>query len=388
MIRSPSFSVAPWCATLLCLLSLIAVCAPAVERGAVEDVAMLERLAGLMEGFPLLDPVSPRQVDAPAKGQRLAEGLYLGEDRVVMEGVVLVDQGPVDGLEVIACLEGGKNHESLVRLFCNRADLTKAAFLAAFDPPDGAPAPEASGQPARGTPLRVRLFWQRLDPLTGSSTWMAADASTLVRNRQLRHPYPPLPYVYTGSQFRTVHETLPDGTTQRVERFMLTTTRSVVVNFDEPDTLLASPFPLSARDDFFEVNSGVRPPPPETPVLVVFEALELPLTIDTEWDGEDTVLHHADAVIDRGALANLLLEHYGPKADPTYRAVGLRVAPEVPRSADLELRQLVLELAAGVDAWVVPVFVIDPDAEETSTPPEAPPVGPQVPGDAADRPTG
>ncbi len=372
-------------ASLIVGLLLIAVCAPAVERGAVEDEAMLERLAGLMEGFPLLEPISPSPVDAPEKGQRLAEGLYLSDGRVAMAGVVLVDQGPVDGLEVIACLEGGKNHESLVRLFCKRADLTKAAFLAAFDPPDGAPAPEASGQPARGTPLRVRLFWQRVDPLTGTSAWMAADASTLVRNRHLRRPYPRLPYMYTGSQFRTVHETLPDGTTQRVERFMLTTTRSVVVNFDEPDALLASPFPLSARDDFFEVNSGVRPPPPETPVLVVFEALELPLTIKVEWDGADTVLHHDGAVIDRGALANLLLKHYGPKAEPAYRAVGLQVGPEVPRSADLDLRRLVLELAAGVDAWVVPVFVIDPDDAPA---PVGPPVEPQVPDEATENPTG
>ena len=55
---------------------------------------------------------------------------------------------------------------------------------------------------------------------------------------------------------------------------MLAVTKSVVVNFDEPDALIASPYPTAGRITLFEVNSAVAPAKGR-PVYFVFQPATL-----------------------------------------------------------------------------------------------------------------
>jgi hypothetical protein len=323
----------------------------------IEDQAALQELQELMTRLPVLDLARPQPVTAPKLGRAMTEGLWAKPGRVVLAGTIIFDKGPVDGLEVIACLKGGKNHEALLWTPCDRADLVKAAFIAAFEAYDGVPAPEAGGLPARGTPLRVRLLWREVDPLAEEETWLGADVSTLVRGRHFARGYPPLPYIYTGSQIRSIVQTLPDGSTRRVERFMLQETRSLVVNFDEPDALLASPFPMAARDNLYEVNTAAQPPPPKSAVYLVFEPVDLPLVVRADESG---ILYDGEVALDDGTLAEMLRQRYGAEATPTVRALGIQVDASVPRAVDLALRRRLLELAVAAEVWVVPVFIIKP----------------------------
>ena len=285
-----------------------------------------------------------------AAAMTLAPGIRVVVGRMVaLAGVMQMDQGPTDGLEVVACLRDGKTHETMVRLDTDAAAVVKAAVLAALGPQDGQPTAEGSGMPARGVPMRVRVHWQEDDGM-----WRSTDASTLVRDRVVDRPYPPLPYIYTGSHERVVQEAGPDGAPVRRTRFMLENSKTVVGNYDEPDMLLASPFPGSIRDDRFEIHSALAPFV-RTRVVVTIEAAALPLILRA--DGE--VLQDPEGrVLGEDLLEALLARVYGAGATPGLRAVGVVVAPQAAREIDVRIRERILAAAARARAWVVPVFTI------------------------------
>ena len=124
------------------------------------------------------------------------------------DGTVNPAQGPVDGLEVLLCLRDGKTHEALVRLDTTLGAVVKAACIDGLGlAADGQPAEEAAGFPARGTPVRIELRWQG-----ANGAWLGLDAACLVRDRVTDRPYPPLPFIYTGSRFVALPGIGPDGT--------------------------------------------------------------------------------------------------------------------------------------------------------------------------------
>jgi hypothetical protein len=168
-------------------------------------------------------------------------------------------------------------------------------------------------------------------------------------------PYPPLPFIYTGSRMMTLQETGPDGKPVQRERFMLDSTKTVIANYDEPDALLGSPFPGADVDQRFEVNSAIAPPP-GTPMRLVFEKAELSLTLAMNADGALSEPAHAGQILDDAALTQLLVAHYGPAVKPTLRALAVTVAASTPRTKDLAARTRLIGLAAAAKLWVVPVF--------------------------------
>ncbi len=318
-------------------------------------------LPGADQTDPLtLLPVLPRSEPAvvegsPAAGDglvTLAPGIRIHPGRmVVLDATVQMDQGPADGLEVIACLRNGKTHETLLRLDTDAAAVVKAAVLAALGPADGQPTAEGSGQPARGTPLRVRIHWQE-----EQGGWRSADASTLVRDRVVDRPYPPLPYVYTGSHERVVTEVGPDGAPVRRTRFMLENSKTVVGNYDEPDMLLASPFPGAGRDDRFEIHSA-QAPFARTRAILTIEPARLALTVHVQ--GE-TLSDEAGNTLGDAALEAILARHYGAGTAPELRALAVAVQAQAPREGDVRIRDRILAAAARARAWVVPVFILAP----------------------------
>jgi hypothetical protein len=208
--------------------------------------------------------------------------------------------------------------------------------------------------PARGTPLSVTMRWPDPDK---PGSWLSTDASCLVRDRVNDKPYPPLPFVYTGSRFMTVEETGPGGQTVKRDRFMLDSTKSVVDIYDEGDALLASPFPGSGYDKHFEVNSGLCPPV-GTPIQLAFQRCELPLTLVESPAGDlRRVGQEGGGPLTDEALVGLLAAAYGAGATPGMRALGVVVGGATERAKDVATRLRLLKLAVQAKAWVAPVFI-------------------------------
>ena len=303
--------------------------------------------------FPLL--TKPRTVVAQviADLSVMAPGIQISTTAgaVVLSGRIQIEQGPVDGLEALACLSGGKSHETCITLDTAAAEVVNLACKAALGVSDGQPAVESRPIPARGTPLRVTVRWQDPDQ---PDRWLEVDGSCLIRDRLLDRPYPPLPFVYTGSRFESLVVPGPDGKPMRRDQFMLNATRTVLAVWDEPNALLASAFPDSWRDRHFEVYSAISPPR-GTPVAVVIRKAELPMAIAMDAEGG---LSQAGAALDDDVLGQLLAKHYSKEATPALRALAVNVAATTARERDEVVRQRILTVASKNKAWVVPVFCL------------------------------
>jgi hypothetical protein len=328
---------------LAACLALTSVVSMAGEPSLIADLPVLP----LAQTQAAVGPPSAPEL-VPGSHVHCAPGKDASEGLVALPGVMQVDRGPTDGLEVLACLDGGKTHEALIRLRTANGALVKAAGIAAFGlDRAGAPSDENSSVPARGWPVRVQVMWE------GDTGWRQVEASSLVRDRAADRPYPALPYVWTGSRMIETPGRDAAGAPVNRQSFGLDLTKSVLVNYDEPDTLLASPFPDAAVDRRFEANSRICPPA-GTEVWVVLTRATLPLTLVR---GADGVLSLDGKALDDGGLAALLAKTYGGEAAPALRAIAIRVAADQPRTADVETRALLLAAAAKAKAWVVPVFV-------------------------------
>lgn len=327
------------CTALLLMVTLA--CAAQIPEAAQRDP---------LKGLPVL-PKPALRSEPLAEGEELSPGLRRLRDRqVILEGKLIIDRGPVDGLEVLACMRDGKTHEALIRLDTTHGQLIKAACIEALGlTKDGEPSDENSGVPARGIPVRLEVAWMDEDGKP-----QRVDASCLVRDRITDRAYPPLPYMYTGSRFITIRGTDPQGQPIARQQFMLDSTRSVAVNYDEPDALLASPFPGAAIDARFEVNSAICPVA-GTSVQLIIRPWTAPLTLSLDGDGR---LLAEGQVLDDTALAARLAAVYGANAKPDLRAVAVTVAPTIPRTVDQAARQRLISVAVGAKAWVIPVFVL------------------------------
>jgi hypothetical protein len=336
-------------AALPLLLACAAACPAAEHQAPAAPKPLPSASADPLSALPTVARVRPQAVEEAA-GDELAPGIRRVRGRhVALEGVMNIDQGPVDGLEVLACLKDGKIHETLIRLDTTIGQLVKAACIESLGlTVDGQPAEEGTGQPARGIAIALEVQWR------GDQGWLGVPASALVRDRVTDTPYPALPYVWTGSRFLTLHGSGPDGQPAARQQFMLDSTKSVAVNFDEPDALFASPFPGAVNDTRFETNSSICPPP-GTRIRLVVRRCELPLTLAL---ADDARLSHAGQVLDDAALSALLAAHYGAGAKPALRALGVQVERATNRRQDIAARTRLLAAAANAKAWVVPVFVV------------------------------
>lgn len=324
--------------------SLLACCllAGCLTAGDADPLALLPELPKPALQVATAPPFDPQAGTAFGPGVRFVAG-----QRVVLDGVIQIDKGPSDGLEVLACLREGKTHEALVRLNSNAGELMKAAGIAAFGLGDGRPAEEGRGIPARGTPLAITALWRDED-----GKWRWIDAAQLIRDRSTDRPFPALPWVWTGSRILLIAESQPDGTVVRRERFMLDNTRSLAVNFDEPDALLASPFPCAVDDQRFEANSAITPPP-GTAVHLALAPAPAVLTLRLTAEG---ALQQDGRALDAEALVAALAGPFAVAATPPHRAVLVRTAVGTGDEQVVEARRRILAAAAAAKAWTVPLF--------------------------------
>lgn len=325
------------------LKPLLACCLAAIAATADDPLAALPVLPRPLAQTAASPPFDPAAGTALAPWLRLVPGV-----RVVLDGEAERDRGPSDGLEVLACLREGKTHEALIRLAGDAGDVVKAAGIAALALADGRPAEENRGIPARGTPVRLTVLWKDED-----GAWRWTDAATLIRDRTTDRAYPPLPWVWTGSRMLLVSENGPDGKVVRRERFMLDSTRSLAVNYDEPDALLASPFPNANEDARYEVNSAIAPPP-RTKLHLVISPAETVLQLRLTPDGQ---LGREDMLFNDQSLAEALANDFGAGQKPAHRAVFVRTANGVGDDLVVAARARLLAAAVAGKAWVVPLFI-------------------------------
>ncbi len=325
------------------LASLILLLATSSLLTAVEDPLALLPVLARQQAAAAVDPGA---VDEIAPGIAIVPGRA-----VILNGKTRFEQGPADGLEVIACLDGGKLHESFMVLDTRNAAMINFACLSVLGVKEGQPIPrENCGIPARGMPVRVQVQWRT------DAGWSEVDASCLVRDRITDRAYPPLPYIYTGSRLMTIPETDTEGKLVKVERFMLESTKSLVVNFDEPDALLASPFPNADDDHRWEVYSGLPSPAPHSVARLVLSRATLPLTLHADAAG---ALSRDATALDDAALAAVLAEVFGADQQPALRAVAIIVPPDSPRENDVAIRSRIITAAIAAKAWVLPVFTLE-----------------------------
>ncbi len=323
--------------------ALLAIMATLSTAGASEENYSLLKL-------PKLKRVNPTKLTELTTYKEFAPGIQVQIGQAVaLTGTIIIDQGPVDGLEVLACLATGKTHESLVRLDAANGQLVKAACLAALGLSDGVPAEEGRSIPARGMPVRVLIEWE---PLDQPGTWYSIDASCLIRDRITDQNYPALPFIFTGSRFLVIDETAPDGRPVKQERFMLDNTKSVINIVDEPDSLLASPSPGAGFDKHFEVNSGICPPA-NSKARIIIQKIVMPVTLAMDAGG---VLLFNGQPLNDNDLGALLVKHFGPGTTPLVNALAISVEAETESAHDVAARDRIMSAAAKAQVWVVPVF--------------------------------
>ncbi len=332
----------------LLALALGALATGAVEHTGPPEAKELPAVASdPLHGLPV--PAKPVAEPAADLGhlEELVPGVRIARGTaVVLDGTINIDQGPPDGLEVFACLKDGKTHEALIKLATSQGQVVKAACIAALGLADGQPADEGSGQPSRGTPVTLTVRWR------DGTTWKQIAASSLIRDRVVDRAYPALPWIYTGSRFQRIFQNGPDGRPQARDVFMLDSTRSIAVNYDEPDALIASPFPGAKLDVRFEAYSAICPPA-GTPIELVIGRADLP--VDLLLDAAGT-LTAAGKALDDAALAAFL----ATLGQRPLRAVTVQPEAAALRAGDTAVRARILAAAAAAKAWLVPVFVSGP----------------------------
>lgn len=329
--------------------------AAAVPAEATVPPARAEELLAAMPAPPPQVLRSPRG-DPPVV--QLAAGVAVSlapPASVLLTGRIALASGPSDhGLESLACLAGGRMHESLVGLDCGDAALLKTACLASFGLRDGEPAGEGDELPPRGVPLRVELRWADDD-----GRHRLIDASCLVRDRRTDRGLPPLPYVWTGSRMGTVGEPDGRGGVRETPVFLLALGRVLAANENAADALLASPLPPSSDLLRWEVNTALAPLL-EHPVALVISRAELPLELRLTPDGELGL--PGGTLLDAGALTMRIAAAFLPHHSGRLHAIRVRVAPEVARDRDAAARQALMRAAARAGVWCLPVF--EPDGAD------------------------
>jgi hypothetical protein len=329
---------------LVWLWSLAATCGAVEYPNKAHDPLMLLPVLASTPWTPCSAPPEGQPIMADSHALRSVAGKV-----VLLDTVLNMDKGPEDGMEVLACMEDGKTHEALVRTeFAGiQGRYLKFACISALALKDGTGANEFSGVPARGTPVRMRIYWHDDD------TWKCIDASCLIRDRDMDRGYPPLPFVYTGSRSIAGLQNDPSGKPVKVNRFMLEDTRSIAVVFDEPDALIASPFPGTKENARFEANSSLTPPV-GTKLVLAIERAQLPLTLIADEHG---ALSYQGKPLPDAELVKLLGATYPPVMPPdSLRAVDIQLPPTTEHEVDVNLRTQILAAAALAKAWVVPVF--------------------------------
>lgn len=193
--------------------------------------------------------------------------VFRTEKRIEVDGRVAIQDRAI---ELFACCEGGKVHESVLVLDCKPSNLNLALLLLGFD--DGGQViekvkfeedgktvekdmpvengPRFFGDPRKpaGERLIVSVRWT--DPETKKTVAVRAEDMILDVGRQ--KPMRRAGWVFTGSRW------VWNPRTEKVE-FAADHTKTVMTTFHDPNTILENPLSSGGNDDLFHANSAAVP---------------------------------------------------------------------------------------------------------------------------------
>ena len=199
-------------------------------------------------------PVDPL-LDPPLTGEEKARGVTLvpGGGRVdfkartlILPAEVCLRQGP---LELFACAEGGKDHESVLRVRC-RPELVNLNLIL-FGLKRGPSHPVDGGR--TGDRVVALCEWQE----NGKTTTVRAE--DMVWNVATNRPMDRVGWTYVGSKFVPEHDV---ETGKPTGRSILAAVygRTLFATFLDGAALFETPLPEGVDDSTFTVNEKVVPP--------------------------------------------------------------------------------------------------------------------------------
>jgi hypothetical protein len=167
---------------------------------------------------------------------------------VVFSGMVLMDRGLI---EVFACGEGGKEHESIFRVDCDIQCLDLSLVLCGLE---RGPVPAKLNDPTQKQGSRVVALLQWADENGKIVTHRAEDA---VLSLKRMGPMPRVGWTYVANMIE-----MEDPTSSRKKSFHIlaaTTSRSIITTFRDVSTVLDNPLEEGTDDTLFAANYMVLP---------------------------------------------------------------------------------------------------------------------------------
>jgi hypothetical protein len=205
------------------------------------------------------DFVAPIQGGGFIFERRDVDGKRIGG--VVVPGVVLVTRGLV---ELFGCGEGGKEHETVIRLESNVQALDLALTSAGLKRGKLPSKPDLS-LPDQGSRVLVLIQW--IDKDGKLVTHRSEDLLVSMRRNA---PMPRVGWTYVGQWMDVADPTSPKGESKH-KVLAATGSRSLVTTFRDRSTLLDNPLEEAVDDTLFGSNYMLLPQT-GTPVRVILRA--------------------------------------------------------------------------------------------------------------------
>jgi hypothetical protein len=172
---------------------------------------------------------------------------YVEEKRIEIPGEILMARGLI---ELFACSEGGKDHESIMRLDVLAEDLNLALIMMELEP--GTP-PESleEAKASDGDRVIIEVKIEGENPKT-------LRAEELIWNKAYDEPMEQVGFVYVGSAFIDEID-IDTGKPTGRRIFLASQNKSLITTYRDHTTLLDNPLPWGANDNLYYVNEEVIP---------------------------------------------------------------------------------------------------------------------------------
>lgn len=213
----------------------------------------------------LLTPITAL-AQAPSKGIEIDKGvtLFLEEKRVEVDARVCVRRGL---LELFACAEGGKDHESAVVIYAKPQSLHLALVLLGLkDKRDmGGGGPQHFGDPTIPKGDRVIVFLEWTDKEGHVHRHRAEE---LIVDQRTNTTMPLVGWTFSGSEF--VEEVDPDTKKPTGRQiYCANRERSIITTFHDPTAILDNPLTTGGDDSIYYSNDKLLPEPGTPAKLIV-----------------------------------------------------------------------------------------------------------------------
>lgn len=188
--------------------------------------------------------------------------VHMDVRKVVFPGTVLMQSGLI---ELFACAEGGKEHESIVRVLCSPVQLNPAVVLGCRLKSGPVPKTPSISEPGQGGRALIMLQWKGKDGKT--YTYHAED---LIIDRRTNTLMPRVGWTFVGSRFEPEMDPETGRPTGRFQ-FVGEQVRSIITTFRDSSTFFDTPLSEGSNDAWFEANYSLLPPP-GTAIWVIIRA--------------------------------------------------------------------------------------------------------------------